>query len=286
MKSIKRLILILILFNSSNPAPAQDYKRIISLSPNITGILYDLGIEHKIVGVTDFCRIKDKNIARIGGTLNPNLEKIISLKPDLIICPDFKHLMSHLSNLNIEILNVKNETIEEIIESIQKIGEKLNIQKLSGNIVKEFRNRISYYSRLTETAEKVRVLFVVSKDITGLKNIYAAGKNTFINEMIELCGGINIIEERNIRYPKITLEEIINKDPQIIFDTSLGIDIPEEQIILNRRSWERISTISAVKDGKVIYLNDHSITIPGTNITESIKKLGKHIHPEIFNEPD
>ncbi|MFC1726890.1 ABC transporter substrate-binding protein, partial [candidate division KSB1 bacterium] len=284
MKTLKHMILILILICSWNLLPAQEYKRIISLSPNITGILYDLGAESKIVGVTDFCRVHDHTIDRVGGTLNPNLEMIISLKPDLIICPDFKNLLARLSNLNIEILNVKNETIDEVLESIKIIGEKLEKEKLSENMVAEFKNKIFYYSKLTENAERIRVLFVVSKDITGLKNIYAAGKNTFLNEIIRICGGTNIIKERTIRYPKISLEDLIDLDPQIIFDTSLGVNLPEEQIITNSKSWERLNNIAAVREGKVIYLNDHTITIPGTNIIESIKKLGKYIHPEIFNE--
>jgi len=281
---IKKIFLLLLVFCFFPDSFAQDYNRIISLSPNITEILYAVGVEGKIVGITDFCRVHKEEKERVGGVLNPNIEKIISLNPDLIISMQSVVLLKKLKRLDVELLTVKNETLSDLYDSLDILGDKLKIESKTDSLVQYIRKCIDFYRTKTEGRNKPKVLFVVSKDITSLKNIYAAGESTFLNEIINICGGKNIINERDVRYPKIGKEEIIKKNPDIIFDTSLGGEVTEEKIKTNIKEWEKLKTVSAVKKKNVVYLNDPTITILGPNIIETVKKLGKYINPEVFNE--
>ena len=283
MKKINLLLCSILIFLTVESF-CQNYKRIISLSPNITEILYSLNAGDRIAGVTDFCDKKGKDAESVGGVLNPNIEKIISLKPDLIISLPAENLKARIEKLNLEMLIVKNEMLDDIFDSINKIGKKLQKEPEADKITGDIKRFISSCRERTSNIKRKKVLFIVSKDINEIKNLYAAGRNTFLSEIIEICGGENIIVEENIRYPKISVEEIIKKDPDIIFDTSLGISLPQNQISENFNIWKKLNNISAVKSEKVIYLNDPHITIPGTNIKETIIELGKYINPEIFNE--
>jgi len=192
-------------------------QRIISLSPSNTEILFALGLGDKVVGVTDVCNYppEAKEKEKIGGYSNPSLEKIIDLKPDLILAAfgNPGKLIEQLENLNLIVVGLNPKTIEDIFGSIELVGKITDEEKKASELVKNLRERVERVTFITKnltSEQKPGVLYVV-----WYKPLWTAGSGTFIDELIQKAGGVNIAGDLS-GWPKISLETVIEKDPRII----------------------------------------------------------------------
>lgn len=256
--------------------------RIIGPAPNVTEILFALGVGDKIVGVSDFCDYpsQTKGIAKIGGTLNPNIEQIISLQPDLLILlPGEKSLEKKLKiAIDIRCLYVKNETIGDVLDAIGIIGKEVGAQQRAADLVKGMRGEIQAIRQKYEGLPKKRVLCVVDKTPGTLRQLYVAANNTFLDEIISLAGGENVVKNSIARYPIISKESVIAFNPEVVLDFSLGNEVSQEKKKKNMSLWSSLSTLSAVKTGSVFTIDNPRITIQGPELPRSIEILARYIH--------
>lgn len=288
MKIIKAAVIFnVIIFFLCSLILAQDIEkkypqRIISLAPNITEILFKLGVGDSVVGVTDFCRFpaEAQNIPKIGGVLNTNVEKVISLKPDLIIMMSASASLEEKLKgiINTQFLTVKNETIADVMESIILIGEKTGKSDQAREVASQISKEISEIKKKYEKYPKKRVLCVVDKTPASLKQMYVAGKDTFLTELVESAGGVNIVDKSIARYPVISKEDIIHLNPEVILDFSLGEKPTDQDKKNNIKTWSVLETLSAVKTNSIYTITDPRLTIQGPELAESIKILAEYLH--------
>ena len=204
-------------------------QRIISLSPNVTEILFALGLGDKIVGVTRFCSYppEAKKKMKVGGYLDPNYEAIVSLKPDVVVLlSGFESIKNSLSELGIKYLEVENKTVAEIMESIDYLGKQFSVEQQAKTILAEMRSKINRIKQKTNHSTRPKVLIVVERNLgTGaIEDVYVAGKNTFYDELINMAGGINAFEDEKIAYPIVSAEGIIHLNPDFIIDLIPQLD--------------------------------------------------------------
>jgi iron complex transport system substrate-binding protein len=269
---------------SERPIP----QRIISLSPNITEILYALGLENHIVGVTDFCKYppEAQEKTKVGTLLSPNLEVIISLKPDLIIMlPSYEKTRKNLESVGIRTLEVKNDTIRDVLDSIATIGAATGRTSESLELVKSIKAELARIAGEVAHEARPRVLFVVDHNPDTLQQIYAAGPGTFIDDMIVAAGGDNVLKHSIGTYPIISKEEIVSLNPEVILDASYtakmasGIAAQDERRKRYQNLWKQLPSISAVKNGRVIVLEDPALMIPGSEIAKNVGYFNRLFHP-------
>jgi len=250
--------------------------RVVSLSPNLTSIITELGCEKNLVGITRFCKINQrKNPPEIiGDYLSPNLEKIVSLKPDVVfLLKSQKQIEEKISKFGIRTISVGNDTIAEIRESILKIGDELKKQGDAKTIVNKIDESIKKNKKVVN--KRVRVVFVVGRERDDLTQIYVAGKGTFIDEIIEAGGGENIIQTSFTAYPIISKEVLLKLNPDVILDSSAEASLTEQEIERQLNIWRKLSTLKAVREKKIYIITDPQITIPGPHIPESIEKVAQ-----------
>jgi iron complex transport system substrate-binding protein len=266
-------------------------QRIVSLSPNITEILFALGLERQIVGVTDFCKYpaEAQGKAKVGNLLSPNLEAIIALKPDLIIMlPSYETTRKKLESLGIRTLELKNDTIRDVLDSIGVIGAATGKSAEGKKLAEGMKAELGRIGREVAGQARVRVLFVADHNPGTLQQIYAAGPGTFADDMITAAGGENVLKHSLGRYPIVSKEEIIALNPEVILDASyLGGD---SGVIAARKEgwqkqeaelWGQLPSVSAVKHGRVVVLDDPALTIPGAKIAEHVDYLKRLFHPGV-----
>lgn len=265
---------------AARPAPPQ---RIVSLAPSLTEILFALGLEDKVVGVTDFCDYPEpaKKKARVGGYLSPSLETIVALRPQLVVAvPDVTNrpLLERLSQLGIQVLGQEAQGLEDIWATIQAIGQATGTQAQAHRLVAEARGRIERVQALTRRAPRVRVLFIFAYD-----PLVVAGGGSFFDEMIRLAGGTNVAGDSRVRYPKYSLEEILRRDPQVIFLPGrhrANADLLPAQDAA--QPWRQWPGISAVRQGKIYAVNDTVLIRPGPRIAQGLELLARTLHPALF----
>jgi iron complex transport system substrate-binding protein len=256
------------------PAP----QRIVSLAPGITETLYALNLDDKIAGVTTFCDWPSaaRTIPKIGGFTNPSIEKIVSLKPDLIIATadgNRKDTVLQLERLGLPVYVTNPSDTKGILNSILNVGEITNREKDAGILVEKLQKRLNNITVQIHHKRKPRVFFQI-----GLEPVVTAGKGTLINEVIERAGGINIADNDVARYPRYSAEGIMGASPEIILFAPM---VNDKEFTMVKKFWREFEGIPAVKNNKIYPIKTDLISRASPRIVEAIEKMASIFHPEI-----
>ncbi len=280
---IKIIILLLIIsvsFQCSNEQTNNPVKpevkadRIITLAPALSEIVFALGYGDRIIGNTKFCNYPEaaKKIKKIGGFLDMNIEMILKLKPNLIICyPEHMDKLKILSN-GIELLEVRHISVLDILDSIKVIGTKLNSREKSVKLIKNIEE--SLYKKVDSKIKK-KVLLIADRDPHRLKSMYIIGKKGFLNEVLELSGAINSYNG-NIPYPSVSIESIAAMNPDIIIEFSFLKNPEQKEAIL--KTWSKYSMINAVRLKKIFFASEDFWQKPGPRILDIAMELKRIIN--------
>ena len=253
--------------------------KIVSLAPHNTEILFALGLGDRVVGVTSNCDYPEEATKKeIAGDYTANLEKIVELEPDLVLVygSGDEEENKILKEAGIKVLGFMPETIEEVIADIKTIG------KITGSNEEADKITLAMVSKRDEVIEKVKgqekskVFYEIWHE-----PLMAAGKGSFMDELISLGGGENIAEDADGAYPEYDLEQLVERNPEIYLTSA---DMPEKTIeaIKDRPGYEEIT---AIKNNRVYIFEGNEANVvsrPGPRIVEALELVAKAIHPEIF----
>jgi iron complex transport system substrate-binding protein len=254
----------------------QEPQRIISVAPSNTEILFALGLEDKIVGITNYCNFPEetKNIEKIGETFPLNLEKIVSLKPDLILAYAGQlNEIPRLRELGLNTIVIEPLSLKETLKSIQMVATIGGIPE-KGNVLVE-----NLSQRIDQIKIEVSNLEITKKPkvfIGGIyETIWTPGEGTLFNELINLAGGTNIAAGFS-GWTKISPEFIVKEDPDIIIipigAMNPGDELKIKENISLRPGW---SNLSAVKNQKIFIVNEDLFYRPGPRIVDGLERLYK-----------
>jgi len=254
-------------------------QRIVSVAPNVTEILFALGLEDRLVGVSVYCQYPPEALKKekIGGYINPSLEKIVALRPDLVIGiaeGDLKTFVDKLAGLKVPVYITNPRDALEVLTSIQKIGEVTFAQEPARKIVRSMEERVWTIQDKVQGQPRPRVLHILD-----FNPLISAGKGTFVDDLIRLAGGRNVAETATGKYPRFSMEEVLVQDPEVILLASMKSRDP---MVKQRRWWERWKTISAVKQGRIYVLDSDLIHRPSPRMAEGLERVARAIHPEAF----
>jgi len=256
--------------------------RIVSLAPNLTEILFALGLEKEIVRVTldsDFPPAAAKK-PKAGTFWQPNIEAIIAARPDLIVTLGFeqqKNLAERLKRINYNCLTVNIEKVNDLFEAIERIGEATGKQHEANGLVTNIRDNLGKLSALVGTEDKVRVLWVVQRE-----PLRVAGHDTFINEMLELAGGENAIGPTLHKYPPIGAEQVIVCGADVIIEPSMQQkDLKEQQKNANQY-WNKFENLPAVANERVYVIPGDTVSRLGPRLYEGTETIARCLRPELF----
>lgn len=251
--------------------------RIISLAPSNTEFLFALGLDEKIVGVTDICNYPAEvaQKERVGGFADPSVEKIIALKPDLVVAASLHEaVVKQLDQLNIPVIVLNAQNIAQILSNTELLGKATGATKAAEQLINGINDDLKLVDdkiqKLSE-GEKPLVYFEVWHD-----PIMTAGPNTFINELISRAGGINIAADAPVDYPVFTLEELLARKPEIMIYTHKAETIEQ---VMNRAGWENIP---ALKNGHIYIVNEDLVMRPGPRIVEGLIAISQKLHPDLW----
>ncbi|MHB1325180.1 MAG: ABC transporter substrate-binding protein [Thermoleophilia bacterium] len=256
-------------------------ERLVSLAPSNTEIVFALGLEERLVGDTEFCNYpaaaaqKDK----VGGTTGKtiSLEKIVSLKPDLVLASNLsgKDLISQLEAQQIPVIVLYPKSLDQIMENIKKVGSLSGRASEADELVGALKQQMEQVeARAEATSHRPRVLFEI--DATDPSRVFTAGPGSFANEMISAAGGSNIAATATGPWPTLSLEEIVAADPEVVISTHPGGALSPEEVA-DRPGW---AGISAVKNRAIYTVDNDMVSRPGPRIVEGLAAIANILHPE------
>ncbi|MHB8138464.1 MAG: cobalamin-binding protein [Smithellaceae bacterium] len=253
-------------------------QRIVSLAPGITETLYALGLADQIVGVTTYCdwpvavRLKPK----IGGFTNPSIEKIVALKPDLILATadgNRKDTVQHLERLGLQVYVTNPSDTRGVLKSILHIGEITNRKSSAAKLVEKLQWRSDMITKQIRNKKKPRVFFQL-----GLEPMITAGPKTLIHEVIERAGGINIASQAIASYPRYSAEGIISAAPEIIVFAPM---VNDKKFTAVKRFWKHFEEVPAVKNHRIYPIDANLINRASPRIFDAVEILAFMFHPDI-----
>ena len=252
-------------------------KRIISLAPNVTEILFSLGLGPEVVGVSSF-----SNYPRAAAKLpvvysysGPNLEKILALKPDLLISAAIvpQTVVTKLRALHLKVLVTDPSDLKGILHDIILVGDAAGVPGTATKEVAGLQRRIDAVTRVVAPLNSRPTVFYELD-----KTLYTVGHGSFMDALITMAGGANIAGGVSNPYPQLSAEKVIAADPQVILlgDAAYGIT---PAMVAARPGW---SAISAVQDHHVYPFNDDLASRPGPRIVDGLERLARLLHPGAF----
>ena len=273
-------------------AQVEPPRRIVSLSPSITEILYGVGAFDRVVAVSDYCEYPPevKTLPRVGAWLNTNIEQVASLEPDLIIMNDAQapFIRDRLEALGLTSLVVPSQTLENIFEAITSIGQAISSVEEAKELAMETRAVLDEVRERTQDQPRPSVLTVVDRLPGTLRDLYVATQGSYLTEVIEIAGGDPIAPPAPMGYTRISTEAVISHDPDVILDIAQtvsnavsllrGSGLEEDPIAV----WSELSHVKAVREQRVYPISNKLIVHPSQFVGDSARRIAKILHPEVF----
>jgi iron complex transport system substrate-binding protein len=275
MKVIVYIIAFLFLF--AGIACAEEYKRIVSLSPSITESLYELGAEQFVKGVTIYCSKGTTEKEIIGALLEHDIEKIAWLNPDLIISTkegNSKAAVEKLKRLGFEVYVMEAaRNFKEICINYYNLAKKLDRKKEAEKIINTAKHSVEEIYGKANGLNRLKVFWEI-----GARPLYTAGEQSFVNDYNYYTKTVNLYKDADMRYLAVNIEDIIKRNPDIIVLVNAG-DINSEEI----RNWNKYKMINAVRNNKIFMIYDSDIITP-TPLTfaKGVAMLAKVIYKDVF----
>jgi len=254
-------------------------KRIVSLTPSVTEVLYALGEKDDLVAVTRYCPFPEllKTRDNIGTVLSPDVEKVISLEPDIVFATVEGNRLNSINALRNSGVKVfvfgKVSNFNELFNRIGIMGSIVQSLEKTDALMFEMRRRLELINKKVSAQENPRKVFLQM----GLRPLITVNENTIMNEVIELAGGENIAKEALIRYPIYSRESVVAQDPDVIIITSMG-QFEEDAI----REWREHTSIKAVRNGRIYVVNPDLICHIGPRLVEGVEKVAELLYPELI----
>jgi iron complex transport system substrate-binding protein len=250
---------------------------VISLAPNLTEIVYAVGAGDRLVGNTTFCNYpaEAKSVAKVGDTLQPSIERILALRPQLVLVSTASQLEAFTTQLNeqhIAVYITDPRDLEGVFHSISNVGDLLNQSVGAAELVKQLRARTEAVERAVAGRPPASVFFQLSG-----QPLYTAGKTSFVTNLIERAGGHSVTADVNEAWPRLSDEAALASRPEaiIMLSGAMGATASTEVASALRNS-------PAVKNGRVYVIDGDLLTRPGPRLVDGLEQIARALHPEAF----
>lgn len=268
-------------------------QKIVSLSPNLTEIVFALELGDKVVGVSSDSDWpgEAKLKTRVGSFWQPNIEAIIAAKPTLVVCESFlqhKEAAETLKRSGINVLSLRVESIDELYLAITNIGQATECPDKAGELAGKIKNELEQIRSKASSVPKVKVLWVIQTE-----PMRVIGVKTFVNEIIDIAGGQNVIAPTGDQYPAIGTETILTSGAEVIIQSAMGTQDIKKQQDAAEKFWNssdsRFANLPAVKNKKIYVINSDTVLRLGPRLPQGVMAVARLLHPELFpkqNDPN
>jgi iron complex transport system substrate-binding protein len=287
------IITLILQFVWASPSPCENFKdalgrevsvpdpprRVIALAPNLTEILYALGLGDRVVGVTDHCNYPPEASVKpkVGSYIRLNVEKIISLSPDLVIGTmdgNERYVLDLLEQAHIKVYFVNPRDVRQAIETISTLGLVCGLSEKARQISDALTLRVDHVVKVARDRKRPLVFLQIN-----IQPIMSVNRNTVHHDLIRLAGGDNMTADEAVTYPRISLEEVIRRKPEVLLVSSMEREGRFEKA---RQDWLQWTSLPAVQKGRVHLIDSDLIDRPSPRVVDGLEIMAKLFHPEGF----
>lgn len=257
-------------------------QRIVSLVPSTTEMLFAIGAGPRVIGVGNYDRYPPEAVTRtkVGGLIDPDTERILSLKPDLVVVYGSQtDLRGQLERAQIPYFLYQHAGLRDITETIRTLGVRVGSAREAQALADRIEADISEVRTRVAGRPRPRTLLVFGRDAETLRGIYASGAVGFLHDMLEAAGGANVFSDVDRQSIQTTSELAVARAPEVIIE--IGVDTASTAG-RNIRAWDALASIPAVRNKRIYQLRGDGMMNPGPRISASVRRVAEVLHPAAF----
>jgi iron complex transport system substrate-binding protein len=261
-------------------------QRIVSTAPSFTETLFALGAGKRVVAVSTYCHFPPEadKLPRIGTYLAPNIEAIARLRPDLVLVhAEQAQQNAQMQRLGLKILSLRNTTLADTMESIQRTGEAIGAAAQAKTLEQQIKARFAAIEKTSQGKPRRTLLFIVGRTPGRLEGMIAVGKGSYLNELIRIAGGRNVLDDSPVAYPHLSMEGILRLNPDVIVDMgdmSVTENVTKAHIDAVRKLWElQKAKVRAVRENRLYPVAADIFVVPGPRVTDAAEAFQRMLFP-------
>ena len=261
--------------------------RIVSMPPSVTETIFFLGRGDLLVGVSDFCTYPPETgaLPKVGGYINPNFERLTSLRPDLIIVQGRNERMEgYCRQRGIALLHTHMDNLEAIDREIAGLGRLLNCEERAGELRRTLREELDAVTRQVKGRARKKVFVCLWRTPGSMSSMSTVGGTSFVTEVVRMAGGDNIFEDLTRQYPEASKETLLRRAPEVILELRIGERLSpsdRERII---EEWKVFRGIPAVESKRVYVITEDYALVPGPRMGAAARLFAEMLHPEVRHD--
>lgn len=258
--------------------------RIISLIPAVSEMLFAIGAGPRVVAVSSFDDYPPDvlTLPRVGALVDPDLERILSLRPDLVIVYESQiDLRRQLDRATIPVFVYKHAGLADVTTTIRQLGERVGQQEGAAAVIRQIEEKLRDIRMRVSGRPRPRTLVIFGRDALALRGVYASGGTGFLHDMLDAAGGENVFADVPQQSVQATSELILARRPEAILELRAGAMSPAEQ----RQEiavWQALPSVPAVRAGRIAIITDPRTVVPGPRVAEGTELIARALHPEAF----
>jgi iron complex transport system substrate-binding protein len=250
-------------------------------------MLFVMGAGNRIAGVSNYDRYpKDvERLPRVGGLLDPNVERILSLKPDLVIVYDTQtDLKRQLERAGVPYYRYLHQGLHDIMETLRGLGERVGARAAADAAATRIEQQLAAVGARVAGRPRPRTLLVFGREQGTLRHINASAGYGFLHDVLELAGGADVLGDLQRQSADMSTEMILTRAPEVIIELHYGESLKAENIAAERRVWKALLSVPAVKTDRVYLLTGDEFVVPGPRIVIAAERFARTLHPGAYQQ--
>jgi iron complex transport system substrate-binding protein len=260
-------------------------RRIISLVPATTEMLFAMGAGDRLAGVSNYDRFPADvaRLPRVGGLLDPDVERVLSLKPDLVIVYDTQtDLKRQLERARVPIFPYVHRGLADITETMRTLGVRVGVKAGAEAAATRIEQQLGAISRRVAGRPRPATLLVFGREQGTLRHVTASGGYGFLHDVLEVAGGADVLNDLRRQSVDMSAEMILLRAPEVIIELHYGDSVQPEIFDAERLVWNALASVPAVKNNRVYLLDGLEFVVPGPRIVLAADRFARTLHPEVF----
>lgn len=265
-------------------APGQP-RRIVSLVPATTEMLFAMGAGPRVVGVGSYDRFPPQveTLPRLGGLLDPNIEQLIALRPDLVVVYDTQaELRRQLERARVPIWSYSIKGLGDVTATMRALGLRIGMRAEAESAAAGIESRLRAVQARVANQPKPRTLLLFGRESGGLRGINASGGYGFLHDLLELAGGADVLADLKQASVAMSTEMVLARAPEAIIELHYGEPWPAARLEAERRAWSALPSLPAVRSGRITLVAGDEFVVPGPRVTLAAERLAAILHPDRF----
>jgi iron complex transport system substrate-binding protein len=256
-------------------------QRIISLVPAVTEMLFAIGAGPRVIAVSSYDREPPEveALPRVGALLDPDVERILSLRPDLVVLYGSQDdLRTQMGRAGIAVFDYRHGSLAHVTDTIRALGVRTGYADGAEAVAAAIEVRIAAVMKRAAGQARPRTLLVFGRERGALRNVYVSGGRGFLHDALEAAGGVNVFADVDREAVQATTEVILARAPEVIVELRSSDRLSEADVVREVGAWARLASVPAVRQRRIHILTGAGLTVPGPRVAETVERLADALH--------